>query len=143
MSEPALLPGQPGKKSRTSWKESSHLRGVWILASVQQLFCSLTFPPLHPLFTISPPASAPELLLLWFRSWRALGLVLPSLRMSSLVWGSQPFLPISSTCGSGINICKCPVPPPSPDSNSTGLVEGGGVCVHRLCPPMILIRLFL
>lgn len=141
MSEPALLPGQPGKKSRTSWKESSHLRGVWILASVQQLFCSLTFPPLHPLFTISPPASAPELLLLWFRSWRALGLVLPSLRMSSLVWGSQPFLPISSTCGSGINICKCPVPPPSPDSNSTGLVEGGGVCVHRLCPPMILIRL--
>lgn len=141
MSEPALLPGQPGKKSRTSWKESSHLRGVWILASVQQLFCSLTFPPLHPLFTISPPASAPELLLLWFRSWRALGLVLPSLRMSSLVWGSQAFLPISSTCGSGINICKCPVPPPSPDSNSTGLVEGGGVCVHRLCPPMILIRL--
>lgn len=141
MSEPALLPDQPGKKSRTSWKESSHLRGVWILASVQQLFCSLTFPPLHPLFTISPPASAPELLLLWFRSWRALGLVLPSLRMSSLVWGSQPFLPISSTCGSGINICKCPVPPPSPDSNSTGLVEGGGVCVHRLCPPMILIRL--
>ena len=135
MSEPALLPGQPGKKSRTSWKESSHLRGVWILASVQQLFCCLLFPSLHP------PASAPELLLLWFRSWRASGLVLPSLRMSSPVWGSQPFLPIISTCGSGINICKCPVPLPSPESNSTGLVEGGGVCIHRLCPPMILIRL--
>ena len=45
MSEPALLPGQPGKKSRTSWKESSHLRGVWISASVQQLFYSILFSP--------------------------------------------------------------------------------------------------
>lgn len=37
-------------------------------------------------------------------AWRALSIALPSLGMFSPVWASQPSLPISSICGSGINM---------------------------------------